>query len=93
MSGVIGDMFLQVFRENGIQLVSGVLQKLGLSSCLVGEVGLLLKVVAALIAGRDVVEAMAGLGVNVSPHLNTHKLSQLLYSYLVHWIGKWSPTL
>ncbi len=82
-------------EHGGIRLVTELLQKLGMSADRGREVQLLLETVAALTSGKPVAASLKRLGVQL-PHnyvITANKLSQLLYAYLVHWLGKVSSIL
>ena len=81
-------------EDSGIGLVVRDLQKIGMSAARAKEVEEVLEGVAALLSGGEVAAILKDLGVHASSAdylISADKLSQLLYAYLVHWLGKvWS---
>lgn len=67
------------------------LQKINMPEITVAEVGKILTTVAALLSGDDVAVTLENLGITACPSqersMTPHRVAQLLYSYLVHWLG------
>lgn len=81
----------QVFhQQNGIEYVETCLTKLGMEPWLLRQVCSVFGIVRALLSGSSVTEVLREVHVKQlsCPAPSEQTLAELLYSYLVHWIGK-----
>lgn len=82
---------MQVFQQkNGLVYVKSCLAKLGMEPALVQEVNLLLSVIGDLLSGTIAAQALSNIGILKFPDdvPSEQSLVQILYAYLVQWIGK-----
>ena len=85
-------MLLQVFSEqNGFQYVEEHASKLGMHQGLVRQLSLVLKNIKDLLAGVQVATVLGETcGSKLPAQLPSGEaLAELLYAYLVQWLGKW----
>ena len=65
--------------------------KIGMCASGLKEIGMVLSAVAALLSRADVAETLQGLDVTILSHdtlPGAEHMAQLLYAYLVRWLGK-----
>ncbi len=83
-------LVVQVFQQrNGSSHVESFLKRLGMDPGLVQQVSTVLGVIYDLLNGTKAAHGLSGIGVaKLSVDLREDSLGQLLYAYLVQWIGE-----
>lgn len=86
-------VIMQVFRNpNGFSYVKSRLIKLGMEVGQLQQVFVVLSAIQDLLAGARTIQTLSNIGVTKLPDNvpSEDSLVQLLYAYLVQWIGKCS---
>lgn len=81
---------MQVFHQkDGLKHAGSCLLKLGMEPGLVQQVSCVLSAIQKLLTGSKAAQVLSSVGIAELPSglLNENCLVQLLYAYLVQWIG------